>query len=100
LFSYFVLSFSVVDPATARSERGEENTERGLFLPYPGFRSWFLGNVAKNPASLSSQKAPTPNCRFKLNKRSQLFIRMHNETLSVAAMRVNNPDGLPLRIDG
>jgi len=33
----FVLS--VVDPASARSERGEENTERAALLPYPGFRS-------------------------------------------------------------
>jgi hypothetical protein len=63
-FIVVVLSLSVVDPATARSEKGEENTERGLFLPYPRFRSRFLGNVAKNPASLSSQKATTPNRRF------------------------------------
>jgi hypothetical protein len=31
---------SVVDPADCRSERGEENAERGLSLPYPGFRSF------------------------------------------------------------
>jgi hypothetical protein len=29
---------------------------------------------------------------FKFNKRAQLFIRTQNETLSVVAMRVNNPD--------
>jgi hypothetical protein len=28
----------------------------------------------------------SPNRRFKLNKRSQLFIRAHNEALSFAAM--------------
>src|SRR5262249_3441453 len=27
-----------LNPATARPERGEENIERGLSLPYPGFR--------------------------------------------------------------
>jgi hypothetical protein len=27
-----------------------------------------------------------------LNKRGQLFIRTHNETLSVTAMQVRNPD--------
>jgi hypothetical protein len=30
----------------------------------------------------------------------RLFIRTHNETLSVAPMRVNNPDRPPLRIHG
>jgi hypothetical protein len=29
---------------------------------------------------------------IRVNKRSQLFIRTHNEALTVAAMRVNNPD--------
>ena len=30
------------------------------------------------------------NCRFQFHKRSQLFSRVHNVTLSVAAMRVSN----------
>jgi hypothetical protein len=38
--------------------------------------------------------------RFEFDKRSQLFIRTNNETLSVAAMCVNNPDRSPLRING
>jgi hypothetical protein len=41
-----------------------------------------------------------PNRRFKLQKRSQLFIRTRNKTLSVFAMRVSNEDCSPLRIDG
>jgi hypothetical protein len=32
------------------------------------------------------------NVPFQFQKRSQLFIRAHNETLSVAAMRVSNPE--------
>jgi hypothetical protein len=40
------------------------------------------------------------NRRFKFHKRSQLFIRADNETLSVAAMRVSNEDRLPVRIHG
>ena len=40
----------------------------------------------------------TPNRRFQFNKRSQLFIHVHNETLSVAAIRVNNPDRSPVAI--
>jgi len=33
-----------------------------------------------------------PDRRFEFQKRRQLFIPPHNETLSVAAMRVNNKD--------
>ena len=40
------------------------------------------------------------NRRFDFQKRGQLFIRVHNETLSVAAMRVSNPDCWPLGING
>ena len=40
-----------------------------------------------------------PNRRFKFQKRSQLFIRVHNETLSVVPMRVSNPDCSPVRVD-
>jgi hypothetical protein len=47
-------------------------------------RVFMSGEFLKNLASLSRQ--------FEFNKRSQLFIRTHNETLSVAAMRVDNPD--------
>jgi hypothetical protein len=36
-----------------------------------------------------------PNRRFEFQKRSQLFIRSHNETLSVVAVRVCNPDRSP-----
>ena len=34
------------------------------------------------------------------NKRSQLFIRSHNETLPVVTMCVHNPDRSPARIHG
>jgi hypothetical protein len=43
--------------------------------------------------------AASPNRRFEFQKRSQLFIRVHNETLPVVAMRVNNPDRSPLGIN-
>jgi hypothetical protein len=45
--------------------------------------------------------SPTPDLEslIKFQKRSQLFIGAHNETLSVAAMRVSNPDRLLLRIN-
>ena len=37
--------------------------------------------------------------RFKFQKRSQLFIRTHNEPLSVVAMRVCDPDRSPVGIN-
>jgi hypothetical protein len=41
-----------------------------------------------------------PNRRFDFNKRSQQFIRPHNETFSIVTMRISNPDRLPTRADG
>jgi hypothetical protein len=38
--------------------------------------------------------------RLQFQKRRQLFIRAHNETLPVAAMRVSNPDHSPVGIHG
>jgi hypothetical protein len=38
------------------------------------------------------------NRQFKLHKSRQLFIRVHNETLSVIAVCVSNPDGSPAGI--
>jgi hypothetical protein len=46
--------------------------------------------------NLSRQFVASSNRRLQFNKRRQLFIRSHNETLSVAAMRVCNPDRLPV----
>jgi len=37
---------------------------------------------------------------FDLTLSSQLLIRMHNETLSVVAVRVSNRDRSPIRING
>jgi hypothetical protein len=39
------------------------------------------------------------NRRRKSKKRSQLFIRSHNETFSVVAVRVRNPDRSPVGIN-
>jgi len=39
-----------------------------------------------------SSKLASANTRFEFQKSRQLFIRSHNETLSIVAMRVCNPD--------
>jgi hypothetical protein len=51
----------------------------------------------KNPADVSIQFAASANRQFEFRKRSQLFIRPHNETFSVVAMRVCNPDRSPVK---
>jgi hypothetical protein len=40
------------------------------------------------------------NGPFQFQKGRQLFIRSHNEAVSIAAMRVNNPDRSAFGIDG
>jgi len=49
-----------------------------------------LWSFAKKLATLSRQFAASANRRFQFHKRSQLFIGVHNETLSIAAMCVSN----------
>jgi hypothetical protein len=39
------------------------------------------------------------NRGFHFQKRSHLFIRLHNEALAIAAMRVSNPDRSSLAIN-
>jgi hypothetical protein len=43
---------------------------------------------------------PRSNRCLEFQKSSQLFIRTHNETLSVAAMRISYKDRSPARIHG
>jgi len=50
------------------------------------------------PACQANLPQP-PNRRFEFHKRHQLFIRAHNETLSIAAMRVSNEDCSPVGIN-
>jgi hypothetical protein len=48
---------------------------------------------------LGQLKAASADRRFKFQKSRQLFICAHNETLPVA-VRVSNPDGPTVRING
>jgi hypothetical protein len=57
--------------------------------------------VQANISAIKRQAAcGGPNRRFQFHERGQLFFGSRNETLSVVAMRVNNPDCSPLRING
>jgi hypothetical protein len=50
----------------------------------------------ENLASLSRQFAASANRKFQFYKRRQPFLGLHDVTLSIAAMRVSNPDRSPL----
>jgi hypothetical protein len=52
-----------------------------------------------NSLPRSAQSAVMPSLWFKFNKRRHLFIRTHNETLSIVAMCVSNPDRSPVGIN-
>jgi hypothetical protein len=54
--------------------------------------------IARTTRVESSFLVLLPNRRFKFDKRSQLFIRMHNETLPVIAVGIGNEDCSPARI--
>jgi hypothetical protein len=45
------------------------------------------------------EAARRTNRRFEFHKRRQLFFRPCNETLSVVAVRINNPDCSPVGIN-
>jgi len=49
---------------------------------------------------LPANRWPGANRQFGFQKRSQLFIRTHNETLSIAAVCVSNEDCSPAGIHG
>jgi hypothetical protein len=53
--------------------------------------------ISRPPQSF--ERSAGSNRRFKFQKRSQLFVCTHNETLSVAAMCIRNPHRSPLEIN-
>jgi hypothetical protein len=54
--------------------------------------AWFRSTIS------SMKLAETPNSRFQFQKRGQYFVRVHNESLSVAVMCICNPDCSPVGI--
>jgi hypothetical protein len=98
-----ILSFLPVDGfAFVVSETGKEPHRIGSFLCRPQKRFGVNPDGGKNLANSSRQFAASANRRFQFHKRSQVFIRPHNETLPVVAMCVSNPAavGLPSERSG
>jgi hypothetical protein len=52
------------------------------------------------PSAILCGVLPDRTADFEFQKRGQLFIGPYNETLTVAAICVSNPDLSPARIDG
>jgi hypothetical protein len=52
----------------------------------------------KQACCCQAQLTASANRGFEFDKRGQFFSRTHNETLSVAAMRVRNPNCSPARM--
>jgi hypothetical protein len=86
------LFFGIAGPEEAKNLAGKK--------PPPVSDPFSDAESGESYASLSSQFPTTPNRRFKFQKRGQLLICTHNETLSVAAMRVSNKDRSPATIHG
>src|SRR6266550_1271644 len=62
------------------------------------FVVFICAEFTKNLACLSRQPSASANHRFKFQERSPLFIGVHNEPLSIVAMRVSNKDRPPVTI--
>ena len=73
------------NPAGERCPRPDSDLSNGI-------------EFGKNLANLSKQFAANVDYRFEFQKRRQLFLGLHDVTLSVVAMRVSNSDRLPVRI--
>ena len=62
-----------------------------------------FSTLGRDPASLRLHQAEypfSPRSLIKFQKRGQLFLRSHDETLPVIAMRISNPDRSPVGIHG
>src|SRR5215831_9852445 len=93
----FFLSVVLTRRRLARSERGDENAERALSCPRPRIQICLTTlSLAKISSARQAQSPPANRC-FQFQKRSQVFIRTDNETLSVTAVSVSNRVRPPLR---
>ena len=79
-----------LDSAIAGLEEAKNLAGKLLRLIQIGLATPTLAKI-----SPTRQENPTASADygFKFDKRRRLFIGTHNETLSVIAMRVHNPDG-------
>jgi hypothetical protein len=58
-----------------------------------------MPNFFRKSASARQSDLPQARCCFEFEKRREYFVGVHNETLSVVPMRINNPDSWPIGIN-
>jgi hypothetical protein len=97
--SRFIL-FPLLFPAAliswiAGSDRGEKPSGKS---PPPNSNPFSDGEFGKNLSCSSSTVGASANCPFQFLKRRQLFIGVHNETLSVIAVSIDIPDRSPFTV--
>jgi hypothetical protein len=63
-------------------------------------KSSYVSSLRKSCLLCRDNSVRVASRRFEFHKRGQLFIRVHNETLSFVAMCVRNPDRSPVGIHG
>jgi hypothetical protein len=61
-------------------------------LPSPKRMAGGFATTKTDSAQFSIKTRLTKEASISVQKRRQLFLRTHNETRSVAAMRISNPD--------
>jgi hypothetical protein len=86
------LRFPLVDPVVTVRKRDEARGEAS-YAEFRLFNREGFYHHGGNPSSFIQAPAPaflSQNRQFEFDKNGQLFIRTHNETLSVVAMRVSN----------
>jgi hypothetical protein len=62
-------------------------------------RVFISGKVRKISPACRGYSVASANRKFQFQKRRQLFLGLHDVTLSIAAMRVSNPDRSPVGIN-
>jgi len=92
-FSRWVLTLRL-----AKSERGKKTPREGFLAHTPDSDLLTAASFEKDALACQAQSPPAPNRCFQFQKRSQLFICTNDETPSVIAVRVGNPDRSPFAI--
>jgi hypothetical protein len=91
LFFPAALSQLIAGPEGAKNLAGES--------PPPDSDPFSDAKSDENYSSSSRQFTRSANRRFEFQKSRQLFLRVRNEPLSVAAVRVCDPDRSPVGIN-
>ena len=94
----FLYSFPLIVLKSSASAIDADNPVKITSVACQCFTAADSASFALHTATTKNNVLSAVNRRFEFQKRSQLFIRTHNKTLSVGAVRVNNEDRSPVAI--